>query len=161
MIDAYDYVTQMKSFLERQSKDEAKPSNSVSANLIMRFKQATVFSIFQSKQFLAQFDSAQQIYYVEMAEKYCGKEIYDPVEDDPAVRPLYQLACEDAWQEVEAWHQQMMAELEQRSPELAKLFHSKRGLTHRYWAKIKQLLWERYQIEWRSPAEMNPWASFD
>jgi hypothetical protein len=71
------------------------------------------------------------------------------------------LVCEAAKQEVEAWQQQKIAELEQRSPEVAELFRSKRGLSYRYWARVKQLLWERHQIEWRSPAEMNPWRHFD
>jgi hypothetical protein len=160
-MDIYDYVTQMNTFLRNQNKTELNSSNSVPANLVIRFQRATVLSVLQSRQFLAQFSSNQQVQCVEIAEQHRGKEIYDPVEDDPSVRPLYESVCEAAKQEVEAWHQQQIEKLERRSPEVAELFRSKRGLSHRYWARVKQLLWERHQIEWRSPAEMNPWRIFD
>lgn len=160
-VDIYDYITQMTKFLKEQDKTKLKSFNPVPAELVVRFRNATVMSVLQSKQFLAQFSSTQQIRYVEIAEQYCGEEIHDPIEDDPAIRPLYELVCEDARQEVEAWYQQKLESLEQRSPEVAELFRSKRGLSHQYWSRVKQLLWERYQIEWRSPAEMNPWSIFD
>ena len=160
-MDIYDYITQMSMFLGEQDKIRLQPVNPVPADLVMRFQRATVLTVRQTKQFLAQFSSTQQIQYVEMAERYCEQEIHDPVEDDPTIRPLYELVCEAAKQEVEAWHQQQIEELEQQSPEVAELLRSKRGLSHRYWARVKQLLWERHQIEWRSPAEMNPWMIFD
>ncbi len=34
------------------------------------------------------------------------------------------------------------------------------GTCHRYWARKKELL-RRFGIEWKSPAEMNPFTIFD
>ncbi len=35
------------------------------------------------------------------------------------------------------------------------------GLCHVIWARKKQLLWELYGIDWKTPAEMNPTTIFD
>ncbi len=37
----------------------------------------------------------------------------------------------------------------------------KRGICHAIWARKKQLLWELYGIDWKSPAELNPTTRFD
>ncbi|MBW4469832.1 MAG: hypothetical protein KME45_05440 [Stenomitos rutilans HA7619-LM2] len=160
-MDIYDYVTQMKLFLEGQNDVWAKAQSSVSAVLVMRFRRAIVLNILQSKQFLAQFSSIQQIQYVEIAELHHDQWIHDPIENDLIVRPLYELICEEVQREAELWHQQKLAELEQQAPNVAELFRNGRGLSHVYWANVKRLLWERHQIEWKSPAEMNPWRIFD
>jgi len=159
-MNIYDYVTHMNSFLKNQS--EFKLSNSVSASLVMRFRRVTTLSVLQSRQFLTQFFPTQQVQLVQVAEQYYGEEIlHDPIEDDSAIRPFYESACNVAAQQVEVWHQQKLEEPKQRSPEFSEPLYSKRGLSHRYWAKVKQLLWEQHQIEWKSPAEMNPWIIFD
>lgn len=35
------------------------------------------------------------------------------------------------------------------------------GYCHLYWATKKQILKEKYGIEWHSPAELNPHVMFD
>ena len=35
------------------------------------------------------------------------------------------------------------------------------GLCHIKWLRKKQLLKEMYNIDWKSPAELNPWINFD
>ena len=35
------------------------------------------------------------------------------------------------------------------------------GLCHKIWARKKVLLKEMYDIDWKSPAELNPWINFD
>jgi hypothetical protein len=165
-MDIYDYLAQMKLFLTNPERQELEPLHAVPAELVMRFRQATFWSVLDSKRFLAKFSLAQQIQCIELAEKVAtelidGNFLRDPIEDDPAIRPLFESVCEEVKQEVDAWHQQRIAELEQSAPAVAELFRSKRGLYHRHWARVKQLLWERYHIEWRSPGEMNPWVTFD
>jgi hypothetical protein len=145
---------------------QVQPSYSVPAELVMRFRQATLWSVLNSKRFLAQFSLTQQIQWVDLAEKIAIERtneafLRDPIEDDPAIRPLFESVCKEVGQEVDAWHQQRIEELEQSTPAVADLFRSKRGLYHRHWARIKQILWERHHIEWRSPGEMNPWVTFD
>lgn len=36
-----------------------------------------------------------------------------------------------------------------------------RGYCHEYWRRKKQLLKEMYNIDWSSPAELNPGVLFD
>ena len=35
------------------------------------------------------------------------------------------------------------------------------GLCHKIWARKKQLLKDKYDINWLSPAELNPGVTFD
>lgn len=35
------------------------------------------------------------------------------------------------------------------------------GFCHVYWHTKKRILKEKYNIDWRSPAELNPWIRFD
>ena len=35
------------------------------------------------------------------------------------------------------------------------------GLCHKIWARKKRLLKERYNIDWKTPAELNPDITFD
>jgi hypothetical protein len=39
--------------------------------------------------------------------------------------------------------------------------HNFRGMCHLAWNKKKEILKEKYQIEWKSPREMNPHVKFD
>src|SRR5262245_50682440 len=68
----------------------------------------------------------------------------DPIEDNPAVRPFLQLADQEADQE-----------LAERgvSPGF--------GTCHYFWQTKKRILKEKYGIDWRTPAEMNPNVYFD
>ena len=51
-------------------------------------------------------------------------------------------------------------ELEEELSELMKN-HSRFGSCHFYWANKKRILKEKYGIEWKSPAELNPHVCFD
>ena len=68
---------------------------------------------------------------------------YDPIEDDPNVKPLLRAA-----------------EKEAKSAE--ELQGPRRfGWVHGYWSVKKRILKEKYGIDWRTPAEMNPKMAFD
>ena len=99
---------------------------------------------------------------IESAEAHPGSSIlHDPIEDDPAVRPLFLAISEEAGREFQESHRLHMAELEQRSPAMAEFFRSGRGLCHRVWDRTKELMQERHGIAWKSPREMNPGVIFD
>ena len=36
-----------------------------------------------------------------------------------------------------------------------------KGMCHKVWARKKQLLKQMYNIDWKSPAELNPQIKFD
>jgi hypothetical protein len=42
-----------------------------------------------------------------------------------------------------------------------KKFHGKMGYCHRYWAEKQRILKEKYKIDWKHPAELNPYCKFD
>jgi hypothetical protein len=69
---------------------------------------------------------------------------HDPIEDNPALRPTLDMAGLEAEQELAA-----------------------RGVTpgfgycNTYWPTKKRILKEKYGIDWRTPAEMNPNVAFD
>jgi hypothetical protein len=165
-MDIYEYLAQVKLFLTNQERRALEPLHAVPAERVMQFRRATLLSVLDSKCFLSQFSPIQQLQCLEMAEQVAaarieGSFLRDPIEDDSTIRPLFLAVCEEVTQEIEIWHQQRIAELEQSTPAVAELFRSKLGLCHREWARVKQLLWERYHINWRSPEEMNPWTTFD
>jgi hypothetical protein len=76
--------------------------------------------------------------------------LYDPIEDDPAVRPL----LAEADREGQARLEEMRAK--QGRPGKGGL-----GDVHFYWALKKEYLKDKYGIDWRTPAEMNPNIAFD
>ncbi len=65
----YDYLTQIKLFLINPELQQVQPSYSVPAELVMRFRQATLWSVLNSKRFLAQVSLTQQTQCVDLAEK--------------------------------------------------------------------------------------------
>lgn len=134
---------------------ELQTASSVPATLIMRFRQATCLPVLLSKQVLEQFPPDERIQYVEMAELNGGR-LHDPIEDEPTFQELFKSIRQEANLEVEQWYQEEIAELEQQSPTVAKLFHNRRWLLHRYWDTVQRLFWERHQIKWQTPAQMNP-----
>lgn len=67
---------------------------------------------------------------------------HDPIESDPEVQPLFQAAHERV--------EQLLANEPRRM-----------GFCHLFWRTKKQVLKEEYDIEWRTPAEMNPSVLFD
>jgi hypothetical protein len=68
----------------------------------------------------------------------------DPIEDNPAVRPFLQLADQEA-------------EAELATCGIGQEF----GSCHTFWHTKKRILKEKYGIDWRTPAEMNPHIAFD
>ena len=140
---------------------EVQTTPPVSAEQVATLRRLTDLPWMECKRFLASLSQAERERYIAAAEANPGGILRDPIEDDPAVRPLFLAACEEAAREVQEWHRQRIAELEQSSPAVADLFRSGRGLCHRTWDRIKELLRERHGIEWRSPREMNPWVIFD
>ncbi len=71
-------------------------------------------------------------------------ELHDPREDDPVWGPLIKQAEEEADREL-INHKQ----------------RGGRGYCFVYWEKMRWILWKRYGIEWKSPAEMNPGTFYD
>jgi hypothetical protein len=67
---------------------------------------------------------------------------HDPQEDDPLLNAKIEAALQEA---------------------LANLADvpMTRGFCHRLWPEQKRILREKYQIDWKTPAEMNPMVLFD
>jgi hypothetical protein len=140
---------------------EARPCVPVSAEEVARLRRRTGMPWMECKRFLASLTPSERDKYIVPAEAQPDGPLHDPIEDDPAIRPLFLTICEEATREAEEWRRQRIAELERQSPAVADLFRRGQGLCHRIWARTKALLRERHGIEWRSPAEMNPGVIFD
>ncbi|MEO6908068.1 MAG: hypothetical protein ABI210_09285 [Abditibacteriaceae bacterium] len=67
---------------------------------------------------------------------------YDPIEDDPKIKPIIQAAENEAEKQLVGF-----------GPVL--------GYCHLFWATKQEILKVKYGIEWKSPAEMNPTVLFD
>jgi hypothetical protein len=113
------------------------------------------------KQHLESLSPTDRRRYLTAVESQPSGILHDPIEDDPAVRPLFLAICDQAKRDVEAWHRQHIVEFEETSPAVADLFRSGRGLCHRIWDQTKSLLKARHGIDWLSPREMNPGIVFD
>ncbi len=68
---------------------------------------------------------------------------HDPIEDDPKLGPIVEKARREAVSE----------ELANQSERL--------GFCHIVWATQKRILKNKYGIDWKTPAEMNPGILFD
>ena len=66
-----------------------------------------------------------------------------PIENDPTFRPMLEGAEREA------------------QKEFAKFAPHRLGSIHLFWDIKKQILKEKYGIDWRTPAEMNPKIKFD
>jgi hypothetical protein len=75
---------------------------------------------------------------------------YDPVEDDPALRPMFAEADREA-----------KRQLEERRAKQGRPGKSALGDGRFYAGVKKQFLKDKYGIDWRTPAEMNPDKAFD
>jgi hypothetical protein len=141
----------------------SSPNPPVPAELVMRIRRATGLPVMQCKRFLDGLPPEERLRTAEAAEASAaqGGILRDPLEDDPEFRAIFQAVCEEARREVITSHRQAIAELERTNPPAAELFHSGRGLCQLIWDATKRLLRERYGIEWRSPADMNPFTRFD
>lgn len=69
---------------------------------------------------------------------------HDPIEDTPEFKAV----IDDVERELD--------ELFKNNP-----LRGQRGFCHAYWSAKKELLSEKYGIEWRSPQQMNPRYRFD
>lgn len=67
---------------------------------------------------------------------------HDPQEDDPLIKAKIEEARQQALRN--------LAEVPQV-----------RGFCHQLWAKQKRILREKYNIDWKTPGEMNPYIWFD
>jgi hypothetical protein len=161
VVDIYDYVEQIRAFWHHRGEPKLQQSYPVQADLVMKFRAVTGSPVLEAKRFLSQFSPERQGEYLEAAERYYGQELHDPVEDDSEICPLFAAICEEVRQEVEVWYRQRQEYLAASSPKIAGMFESRRGFSHRYWARVKTLMRERHNIDWKTPAEMNPGTHFD
>ena len=76
--------------------------------------------------------------------------LYDPIEDDLALRPMFAEADREA-----------KRQLEERRAKQGRPGKPWLGDGHFYSGVKKQFLRDKYGIEWRTPAEMNPNVAFD
>jgi hypothetical protein len=67
---------------------------------------------------------------------------HDPIEDDPKFKSIIEAAGREA-----------EAELANEPKGI--------GYCHDYWSTKKRILKEKYGVDWKSPAEMNPGVLFD
>jgi hypothetical protein len=67
---------------------------------------------------------------------------HDPQEDDPKLKNIFKLAEAEVERELADQPRQL-------------------GFCHVYWEKKKQILKNKYGIEWKTPGEMNPGIIFD
>jgi hypothetical protein len=140
---------------------KAEPAVPILAEQVQRFRRLTGLPWMKCKWLLESLVPTERERIIEAVRLRPDGILHDPIEDDPMIRPLFLAAYQDAVREVEEWHAQHIAELEQQSPAEADMARSGRGLCHRIWARTKELLKERHGIEWRSPREMNPCVVFD
>lgn len=66
----------------------------------------------------------------------------DPIENSPKYRKI-------------------LAQADKEAKEICKNHVGKLGYCHRFWAVKERILREKYGIEWKSPARMNPGVMFD
>ncbi len=66
----------------------------------------------------------------------------DPQEDDPKIKELVEQASVEAKENLGPLPQE-------------------RGNVHKQWAEMKRILKEKHNIDWKSPADMNPDSRFD
>lgn len=67
---------------------------------------------------------------------------HDPQEDDPVIKEKIDAAMREA--------EEKLADLPRG-----------RGFCHHLWKETKRILREKYNIDWKTPSEMNPEIMFD
>jgi hypothetical protein len=122
----------------------------VEKTLLARFHKATGAPLRKSVEFLSQFSDEQQQKLTLIAETSNGQ-LHDPIEDEESIKSLFEAVKTEAESEAKQF----------QSRKGSSALTSKRGLCHLQWAIIKRLMLERHGISWRSPAELNPWITFD
>ena len=71
-----------------------------------------------------------------------SKEVHDPLENSPEFADAFRDAHAQADAATQRWAGQM-------------------GRVHLYWKKKKEVLLNKYRIDWRSPADLNPMNRYD
>ncbi|WP_149499654.1 hypothetical protein [Roseiconus lacunae] len=136
-------------------------NNKVATELIARLRRATGMPLLAAREALSQFPPDQQITMVATAEQDDSGMLRDPIEQDPIAGPIISSVLKSVALRVRREHEQRMDDLRKTSPDMADFLSSGRGLCHRIWHDAKQELESDHQINWRSPAEMNPQCAFD
>ena len=67
---------------------------------------------------------------------------HDPQEDDPAISVIIEQATREAEENLAGFPKML-------------------GYCHAVWGQTKEILKEKYNIDWKTPAEMNPHILFD
>lgn len=141
--------------------ENADKASRVPAELVMRLRERTGLSVLACKRFLEDMTVKERAEWRQIVESQSGPVFHDPQEDDPRIRPLFEAICKEVALIVNKEHTQRIAALEASFPAIADVLRSGRGLCHRHWWLIKQLMKERHGIDWRSPADLNPGTRFD
>ena len=104
---------------------EIGPATPVSAAQVQRLRQLTGIPWMECKRLLTSLDPSERLRFLKTTEEYIkwqeanpGKIRHDPIEDDPAIRPLFLAVCEEVSREVQEYHRLQITELEERSPSL-------------------------------------------
>lgn len=98
--------------------------------------------------FLAIFAVGAALLPVWFVYRYFGPIRHDSQEADTIKGPIIRRVLRES-------DRQVVAEFEQK-------YGGRRlGMCHRVWHVAKTRLREEYQIDWRTPAEMNPFVAFD
>ncbi len=71
-------------------------------------------------------------------------EKYDPIEDDPSIKEKVVIAKKEAEKILRAQGEKIRL-----------------GYCHKLWNLQKRILKEKYNIDWKTPAEMNPLVFYD
>lgn len=128
---------------------------------LMRLHHETGLPVLSAKGLLVSMPPAEQENFIVALESAQGRILRDPIEDDPNLGPIIGAVLDAVGKQVQDEHDAHIKELAITSPAVAHLFKSGRGLCHAVWLKAKQQLKDEHGIDWKTPAEMNPWKHFD
>ena len=67
---------------------------------------------------------------------------HDPIEDNPK-------------------YQERIKQAEEEAGHNTSYYKSRMGYCHLFWREKKRILKEKYGIDWKTPAELNPYVYFD
>lgn len=124
--------------------------------LVMRLQRLTRSSPLHCQWVLSGIPSSDQERYVKYHEKNRLDILYHPLEADPANAAIFEEVHRDAAALTEAYCQEQQREHEENGT-----YFSRMGMCHYHWGRMAELLRERYGLEWKSPAQMNPNSNFD
>ena len=76
--------------------EEAQTTTSVPAEQVAHLRRLTDLPWMECKRLLASLSQAERERYIAAAKAIPGGRLHDPIEDDPAVRPLFLEVCKEA-----------------------------------------------------------------